>query len=402
MTRPAGDSPVGDSPAGGTGSVRHALTALSVLGALVVAYFFARDAVTAALIFGVMLVGLIVAHEFAHFATAKLFGVYVEEFGIGFPPRIWGRHFGETEYTLNWLPFGGFVRMTGETGEEDSSNPRALAAASRRQRFIVLVSGSALNLALPVLLFAIAFTFPHQEAIGRAVVSSVVAGAPAERAGLRVGDVIYEIGGRNAKNVSEASRLVRLNLGKDVDILVRRDGEELTVTAHARWAPPAGQGPTGIIIAAQYPFTETVSEPPWESIPNGLRATFDTMVLARNEIISRFKGGGAGGGGPAVRGPVGIAQATGEIARAGGVSPLFELAALLSLNLGILNLLPLPALDGGRIFFLLLEVARGGKRIAPQWENRVHLVGFVLFIALFVVITFADISRIVSGEAVFR
>lgn len=127
------------------------------------------------------------------------------------------------------------------------------------------------------------------------------------------------------------------------------------------------------------------------------------MVLARNEIISRVKGGsGDGGSGPAVRGPVGIAQATGEIARAGGVSPLFELAALLSLNLGILNLLPLPALDGGRIFFLLLEVARRGKRVAPQREALVHLVGFVLFIGLFVVITFADISRIVSGEAAFR
>ncbi len=371
-----------------------------MLGALLISYLFARDAVTAALIFGVMLVVLIVAHELAHFATAKLFGVYVHEFGIGFPPRIWGRRFGETEYTVNWLPLGGFVRLM---GEEDPSNPRALASKPRWQRFIVLVSGAAVNLALPVLLFAIAFTLPHQESVGRAVVSTVIPGAPAERAGLQVGDVIYEIGGRGAKNVREASRLVRLNLGQDVDILVRRDGQDLTLTPHARWAPLPGQGPTGIIIASQYAFTETVSEPPWESIPNGFRATLDTMVLARNEIISRVKGGsGDGGSGPAVRGPVGIAQATGEIARAGGVSPLFELAALLSLNLGILNLLPLPALDGGRIFFLLLEVARRGKRVAPQREALVHLVGFVLFIGLFVVITFADISRIVSGEAVFR
>lgn len=378
--------------------VRHPLTAISLTVALLCAYLLARDAVTAALIFGVMLVGLIVAHELAHFFTAKMFGVYVHEFGIGFPPRIWGKRVGETEYTLNWLPLGGFVRLM---GEEDSSNPRALSARPRWQRFIVLVSGAAVNLVLPVLLFAIAFTLPHSEAIGRAVVSSVVVGAPADHAGLMVGDVIYEIGGRDAKNVSAASRLVRLNVGKDVDILVRRNGEYLKVTAHARWAPPPGQGPTGIIIAPQYPFTETVSEPPWTSIPNGMRATFDTVILARNEIISRVKGAG-GGNAPGVRGPVGIAQATGEIARQGGVSPLFELAALLSLNLGILNLLPLPALDGGRIFFLLLEVVRRGKRISPEREALVHLVGFVLFVALFVVITFADISRIVSGEAVFR
>ena len=381
----------------GPGGHRHALTALSVLVALVAAYLFAPNAVMAALIFGVMLVVLIVAHELAHFVTAKLFGVRVHEFGIGFPPRIWGRRIGETEYTLNWLPVGGFVRLM---GEEDPSDPRALAAKPRWQRFVVLVSGAAVNLMLPVLLFAIAFTIPHEESIGRAVVSSVVEGAPADRAGLEVGDVIYEIGGRNAKNVREASRLVRLNLGKRIDIRVRRGGEFETVSVTPRWAPPAGQGPTGIIIYSQYPFTETVSQPPWESIPNGLRATLDTVVLARNEIISRIKG--RGGGGPALMGPVGIAQATGAIAREGGIPPLFELAALLSLNLGIINLLPLPALDGGRIFFLLLEVARRGKRIAPEREMLVHLVGFVLFIALFVAITFADISRIVSGETVFR
>jgi regulator of sigma E protease len=181
---------------------------------------------------------------------------------------------------------------------------------------------------------------------------------------------------------------------------VKRGDQFITLSVYARWAAPAGQGPTGITIGSQYDFTETVSQPPWESIPNGLRATLDTMILARNEIISRFKGGGEGG--PAVRGPVGLAQATGELARAGGAPPLFELAALLSINLGLLNLLPLPMLDGGRIAFLLLEVVRRGKRVAPEREALVHLVGLVLFVLLFVVVTFADISRIASGESAFR
>ena len=379
----------------GTRRLQRAMTALSVLVALVAAYVFARDAVTAALIFVVILITLIVAHEFAHFVTAKLFGVYVHEFGIGFPPRIWGKRFGETEYTVNWLPIGGFVRLE---GEENPSNPRSLAAKPRWQRFIVLVSGAAVNLTLPVLLFAIAFTLPHEESIGRAVITTVVAGGPAEAAGLQDGDVIYEIGGRNSKNVSDAGRLVRLNLGNDIDILVKRGPEFVTVSVVPRWTPPEGQGPTGIVISPQYPFTESVSQPPWKSLPNGLRATFDTLVLARNQIITWVKGGG----GPQIAGPVGIAQTTGEVARRGGAPPLFELAALLSINLGVINLLPLPMLDGGRIFFLLLEVVRRGRRIAPEKEALVHLVGLALFLALAVVITFADVSRIVSGESVFR
>ncbi len=383
---------------GVTSAYQHALTALSVVVALVVAYVFARDAMTAASIFAVILISLIVAHELAHFVTAKLFGVYVHEFGVGFPPRIWAKRIGETEYSVNWLPIGGFVRLM---GEEDATDPRSLAAKPRWQRFIVLVSGGAVNLMLPVLLFAVAFTFPHEESVARAVVSVVVPGAPAELAGIRTGDVIYEIGGRDAKNVREASRLVRLNLGKTVDIRLKRGSEFVTVSVESRWAPPAGQGPTGIIISSQYPFTETVSQPPWESIPNGLRATLDTIILTRNEIVSRVKGGG--GDTPAIQGPIGIAQITGEIAREGGIPPLFEIAALLSLNLGVLNLLPLPMLDGGRIFFLLLEVVRRGKRVTPEREALVHLVGFVFFVVLMVVVTFADISRIVNdGGGVFR
>ena len=378
----------------GRRAMRPVATALSVVVALVVAWNLAGDAMMSALIFIVILVSLIVAHEFAHFVTAKMFGVYVHEFGLGFPPRVWGKRIGETEYTLNWLPIGGFVRLM---GEEDPTHPRSLASRPRWQRFIVLVSGSATNLVLPVLLFAIAFTIPHEESIGRAMITSVFPGAPAAEAGLQVGDVIQSIGGRNAKNVTEAGRYVRLNLGSDTDIEVRRGDEFVTVTVEPRWTPPEGQGPTGITIAPQFPFTETVSEPPWESIPNGLRATFDTLVLARNEIMSWIKGGGR----PQVAGPVGIAQTTGEIARQGGAPPLFELAALLSINLGIINLLPLPMLDGGRIMFLLVEVARRGKRIAPEKEALVHFVGLVAFLALAAVITFADISRIVRGESLF-
>jgi regulator of sigma E protease len=369
------------------------LTAVAIAAAVGTGLYFeqSRQAVTSGLLFVVILVGLVLAHEFGHFLTAKAFGVKVLEFGVGFPPRAFGRRFGETEYTVNWLPVGGFVRLM---GEEDASDPRSLAAQARWKRLIILASGAWVNLLLPPILFAFAFGLPHDESVARAVISAIVPGSPAEVAGFQRGDVIFEIGGRDAKNVTAVARMVRIEMGHLTTIRVKRGNEFLDIPVEPRWAFPSGQGPTGITIGAQYPFTERVSMPPWEAFPTGVRATLDTLMLARNQMIGWVKGGA----GPGVAGPVGIAQATGEAAKA-GVPPLFEIAALLSINLGMINLLPLPALDGGRIFFLLLEVVRRGKRIAPEKEALVHLVGFALFIVLTIVVTFADVSKLLGGES---
>jgi regulator of sigma E protease len=394
---------VGEQPGA---TLRRLMTALFVLIGLGFVYLMWPAGTTSALIFILILVVLVVVHEFGHFFTAKFFGVYVHEFGIGFPPRAFGKRFGETEYTVNWLPIGGFVRLE---GEENPNSPRSLAAKPRWQRLIVLASGGVVNLILPVLLFAIALSLPHQVPEGRAVIGQVMQDSPAEEAGLMEGDVIISIGGRDAEHMAEASRLVRLFMGREVDITVRRDGNLITVPVFARWAPPEGQGPTGITISPiavapdGSPFTVTRSLPPWEALPQGAIQTWDTLILARNEIISWFRGAG----GPELAGPVGIAAATGEVARTGetpvgAIGPLLQLAALLSINLGIINLLPLPMLDGGRIMFVLIEIVRRGKRIAPEREALVHLVGFVMFITLALVITFFDISRIMAGESVFR
>jgi regulator of sigma E protease len=373
--------------------LRILLTVVGILAAIGAGLYFeqSRPAVSSALLFLTILVGLVLAHEFGHFVTAKAFGVKVLEFGVGFPPRAFGRRFGETEYTVNWLPIGGFVRLL---GEEDASDPRSLAAQTRWKRLIIMASGAGVNLLLPPLLFAIAFGLPHDEPVGRAVIAAIVPGSPAETAGFQRGDVIFAIGGRDAKNVAAVARLVRIEMGHLTTIQVKRSNEFLDIPVEPRWVFPAGQGPTGITIGAQYPFTERVSMPPWEAIPAGTRATLDTLILARNQMIGWVRGGS----GPGLAGPVGIAQATGEAAKA-GVSPLFEIAALLSINLGIVNLLPLPALDGGRIFFLLLEVVRRGKRVAPEKEALVHLVGFALFIVLTIVVTFADVSKLIGGES---
>ena len=387
-------------------NVQHWLTAGIILVGIAVGFVMARHAMTSALLFITILLALVLAHEAAHFVTAKLFGIRVHEFGVGFPPKIAGKYFGETEYTVNWLPIGGFVRLE---GEENPTGPRSLAARPAWQRLIVLSAGALINLVLPVFLFAGALMIPHEVPEGNAQITQVVPDSPAAAAGLQEGDVILAIEGRTTKNLVEASRYVRIYQGKTIDITVRRAGEQMVIPVYARWSFPDGQGPTGIQIAPVAvasdgsAFTVTESQAPWTAAGNGVRLTWDTMVLARNQVVSWFKGAS----GPEFQGPVGIAQTTGEVASAAGsaqgaISPLLELAALLSINLGILNLLPLPMLDGGRMFFVVVEVLRGGKRIAPEREALVHLVGFVAFMALALVVTFYDVSRIASGDSILR
>jgi regulator of sigma E protease len=350
--------------------------------------------------FAGVLIALIVVHELGHFMTAKLTGVKVLEAGLGYPPRAWGFTWRGTLYSLNWLPLGGFVRLL---GEEDPSDPQSLAAKPRWVRLIVLASGSGMNFLLPVILFAIVFMIPRDVATGPAIIDLVEQGSPAAEAGLQSGDKIVELDGKSIKNVREASRAIYLNLGDTVDFTVQRPifgggSEELTIPVHARWTYPEGQGPTGIRIGNLSPFTEKESFPLWEAVPKGTSEYLDTLILFRNEVFTWFKSGS----GPELAGPVGIAQATGEVVEQSGWEALLELAALLSFNLAIINILPLPMLDGGRIVFVLLEIVRGGRRIAPEKEALVHLVGLALIITLAIVITVIDVNRIIGGESLFR
>ncbi|HLF77772.1 MAG TPA: site-2 protease family protein [Dehalococcoidia bacterium] len=442
-----------------------------------------------------VLVVLVVIHELGHFFTAKLFGIKVLEFGIGYPPRLFGFKRGETEYTINVLPLGGFVRLL---GEEDPTDPRSLAAQPAPQRLIVMGAGSFMNFVLAVTLFAIALMIPREVPVGRAMIAQVVPGSPADQAGLKQGDVIQSIGGRTIDSVPDASYNIRLNLGERTEIVVRRtdpvtqQSTPVRVQVKPRWAPPpyeytvlpgddvdkvskatgfdrgavriaagietkllagteltivdgtetyrhkvvegetvesvarslrvpdaavaaaaqlpeqnsltAGavlrfqQGATGIQIAPQFPYTETRSLGPLKALQRGWQSTFDSLKLARNEIISWTKGGAKA----PVSGPIGIAQATGEVVKEAGWKSLMDLAALLSINLAVMNALPLPMLDGGRMAFVVIEVLRRGKRIAPAKEALVHLVGMAALLILVVVLSYFDVARIVRGDNLFR
>jgi regulator of sigma E protease len=436
-----------------------------------------------------IIVVLVIVHEFGHFVTAKLGGVGVQEFGLGYPPRLWAKKFRGTEYSINALPLGGFVRMV---GEEDPSDPRSLASRPRPLRLAVLSAGSFMNFVFAIALFSAGLMIPREVPIGRAVVQEVMPDSPAQQAGLQQGDIIWKINNREVHNVPETGSAIRLHLGETLTMMVKRGNELLDVRVKARWTAPdivhvvqpredvqsvakqlglsadsvreaagikttldpgqqiaigegpdavtytaekgdtvasvaqrlgvsqdavriaAGlpdlnklnvgeelrfpQGPTGIVIAAQYPYTETQSYSLFKAVPLGARTTIDALTLARNEVISWIKGGGS----PEVSGPIGIAQATGQVVKEAGWKVLADFAALLSVNLAVINILPLPMLDGGRIVFVLLEVLRRGRRVAPQKEALVHLIGLVALLTLVVVISYFDIVRIIQGRSIFR
>jgi regulator of sigma E protease len=336
---------------------------------------------------------VIVAHELGHFATAKACGIKVEEFGLGYPPRLFGIKRGETVYSLNIIPLGGFTKMA---GEEDPNVERSLASKGVGTRLLVLSAGSLMNAILPFLLLSIAFIVPHDVWIGDVVVEEVSTNSPAELAGIEAGDIIISANGKEINNTSDLSRYIQLNLGGELDLLLEHsDGSQEEVTLSPRWRPPEGEGAIGAGVITKDPVVESQSEPFWRAIPLGIGQTVETMVLFKNAILSLFIGTADVGG---VAGPVGIAQITGEVAKA-GISPLLEWTAFFSLNLAILNLLPLPALDGGRIAFVLLEWVRRGKRISPKREGLVHFIGFALLMAFILAVTFQDIMRIISGES---
>jgi regulator of sigma E protease len=350
---------------------------------------------------------LIFVHELGHFLAARWMGVKVLEFGFGYPPRLvklFERN--GVEYTLNWLPFGGFVRMAGEDGSFDSEG--SLAAAAPWRRIVVLFAGPFMNLLTAAILFAVLLWAGTPQFVGDAAtlpveILAVSPGSPAEQTGLRVGDVIEAMNGQVVRGAEAVSAAIRANAGQEVTIVVHRQDETLTLVLIPRRPEetPAGQGAAGIQIGPVIPpeAIETVRANPIAAIVGGVQRTVFLIgqmlgglgMLLRSAVspsVDMPEGG--------VGGLVAIGRITAEVAREGW-KDLLSLTAFLSVNLAILNLLPIPALDGGRIMFALLEMARR-KRIPPEKEAMVHLAGFAVLIALMVLITFVDVSNWLAGR----
>ena len=294
-------------------------------------------------------------------------------------------------YSVNWLPLGGFVRLSGE------NNPAAPGSLARRglgQRAIVLAAGSAMNALFPIVAFAIMFMIPHTEMVGgSAEITSVAPNSPAAAAGLMPGDRVVQVSNRPAGTPQELPREVRLAAGTEMTWVVERDGQQRVAQVTPRVDPPPGQGAVGITFSIVDQQEVRKIEPPWTAARLGVTSTWDMLTLMGREIRGWF----GGGRGPELSGPIGIAQITGEVTRQGGLQGWVLVAILLSINLAILNILPIPMLDGGRLLFVFIEWIRGGKRVPSEKEGLVHLIGFVALLALVIAISANDIMRLVRG-----
>lgn len=338
------------------------------------------------LVFVVILATLILVHELGHFAMAKLFGVRVQEFGLGFPPRVIGWEHGGTIYSVNAIPLGGFVRMEGENGE--AAEPDSFGAKPPWQRVIILMAGASMNILLAVAIFFFAFLGGSPR--GLTVVTAVSAHSPASAAGLRTGDRILAVDGVLTPYYDQLVAQIASHQGHPVTLTVQRGSSDITLRLVPRAHPPVGQGPIGIALND----TVTVSYGPRQALRQSL-GTVGSMVAAVPLTFQMlFTHGGQG-----VTGPIGIAHMTTNVVHnepKEGIGSLLAFAALLSANLGVLNLLPIPALDGGRIVFALLSWLRR-RNLDPQVEGMVHLVGMALLVLIILVVSYQDLIRWVTG-----
>ena len=346
---------------------------------------------------------LIFIHELGHFLAARWMGVRVLEFGFGYPPRLiklFERN--GVEYTLNWIPFGGFVRMAGEDGNAD--DPHALPNVAPWRRIVVMAAGPFMNLVAAVGVFAAVFMIgvPNVESIPVKILA-VAPGGPAEQAGIQPDDVIIAINGQEITGIGNVKAVIDANAGKEISITLKRGDEVVTTTLRPRLPEetPEGQGLTGVQIGSAIPpeGIEIIHYGPIQAILLGIQRTWETVVLIIvglaqliHGLISPNVPAPAGG----VGGPIAIGRMTAEFAKEGWAT-LLNWTALLSVMLAVFNLLPIPALDGGRIMFALVEMI-SRRRIPPEKEALVHIAGFILLIGFMVIVTVMDISNWIAGK----
>ncbi len=368
---------------------------------------------TTVLIFIAVLALLIFVHELGHYLTAVRNGVTAHEFGFGFPPRIVGvvkdddgawkiigrtqkKSYRNTIFSLNWIPLGGFVRIKGEDGAD--KDPDSFASQSAWVRFKILVAGVVMNVIAAYVLFAVALSLGMPEAVpdgtpgSRVQITQVEDGAPADVMGVRIGDVPTKVCAANAcvavRTTQDFVEFARAHAGEDVRLHVLRRGDAVVLTGRLREDTTQGAFGVGVMTTARADLSFL------EVIGAAAAQTWEFLVMIVGGlamiIVKVFTGAGAGAD---VAGPVGIAVMTGQMA-ALGMAQLAHFAALLSLNLAVINILPIPALDGGRILFLAIEKLRGGRPINRRTEAIIHSVSFMALIVLMIVVTVRDVMKI--------
>lgn len=362
------------------------------------------------LIFIIVLVVLIVTHEFGHFIIAKKSGIRVDEFGIGFPPKLWGKKVGETEYTVNAIPFGGFVKIFGENPGEAAvdADPRSFSNKPRGIQALVVAGGIIFNILFAWLLISLGFMIGmpaskdsapfgatvHNSAV---VITEVRPETPAANAGLLAGDTITGIRAGDTtltpKDAGEVGSFIAERVGQELTVAYERNG----TTGEVLVTPAEGIVPERAAIGIAMDDIGTVRLLPHQAVWQGGAMTAELTVATAQGIATFFRDLFVRDEQALtqVMGPVGLVGVVGDAASV-GFAYLLLLAALISINLAIINLIPFPALDGGRLLFIAIEAVRG-KAINPRITNTANAVGFVLLIFLMVLVTYHDIAKLVVG-----
>jgi regulator of sigma E protease len=375
------------------------------------------------IVFILILGVLVLVHELGHFLVAKRNGVISDEFGFGFPPRIFGTYkdkkgqrrwvFGnkeigndlknedETVYSFNLIPLGGFVKIRGEDGE-DKKDKKSFANQSIWVRFKILFAGVLMNFILAIVLFSLAFQIGLPESVGddykagdaKIQIAQVVKDSPAEEMGLEMGDRVLSIqteeGLMPVSKIKTFQEVIENNKGKEISMNIEREGQEelLVLKSEIREEAPEGQGLLGVQLVrttfARYGFFEST----WMAIQTSFSMILAILVFLGDLIIRLFSSQPVTAD---VAGPVGIAVMTGKMVQF-GLAYVFQFVALLSINLAVINLLPIPALDGGRIFFLLIEKIKGAP-LSQKLEGTANAIGFFLLIILMVFVTVKDFAN---------
>jgi regulator of sigma E protease len=352
------------------------------------------------LLFLVVLSLLVFVHEAGHFFAARRLGIAVEEFGFGFPPRAYGIKRGKTIYSVNWIPLGGFVRLKGETGGEKT--PESFATQALWKRLVVLLAGVAMNVVLAAVLLSVGYAIGVPQEIngplptGAVVrehvvrIQAVLPETPAAKAGFVPGDILRAIDGVSIASMDTFRAEIGQRVGRATTVQVERDNETQTLMVTPAVLPETQVPGIGVGIIE----TGIVSYP-WYSAPlAGVRTTVSylgAMFASFGELLATLVRTGKPSAD--VAGPVGIAVLTGAVAKM-GILYMIQFVALLSLNLAVVNVLPIPALDGGRVLFLFIERLRG-RAVASHIEDRIHQLGFVLLLLLVAIVTFHDIGRLI-------
>ncbi len=334
----------------------------------------------AILVFG----ALIFVHELGHYTFARIFKVGIKEFAIGMGPKLVSKTSQKTgiAYSLRLLPIGGFVSMDGE--DEESTSENSFGSKPAWQRAIVLVAGGAVNILVGIILMA-TLAISAKTLVSNTV-GEFVDGASSCESGLQVGDTIVKVGNSGTHISYDLAYAIMREGTEPVDVTVIRDGEKLLLRDVVFPTSDEGGIVTGAadfrLYAEEKTFTSVVKHAYYESVTS-VRLIWDSLI---DLVKGKY-------GIDQMSGPVGVTTAIGDAAKS-GFDDLLYFTALLALNLGIMNLLPLPALDGGRVVFVLIELIRGGKKIKPEIEGYIHTAGIALLMLLMLVVTFKDITRL--------